>query len=86
MSTVTLFDIFRVAEGSAATPCLHFSSLPSLAALRSSQLRQEDRLFEQSCPYIPLRPLRTEDDEPREEEGGATAHAESEQRSAADGA
>lgn len=86
MSTVTLFGIFRVAEGSAATPCLHFSSLPSLAALRSSQLRQEDRLFEQSRPYIPLRPLRTEDDEPSEEEGGAKAHAESEQRSATDGA
>lgn len=85
MITVTqCFDTLRVASGDAATPCLHDSSLSSLSALRSSLFRQVDRWIEKCCPYDPLRPLRTDDDEPCEEEGGATAHAESERRSATD--
>lgn len=72
----------RVAVGSAATPCLRASSLPSLAALRSSLLEQVDRLnMKESRVPLFTRPSCGVDDELCEEEQSTRTSVKAERRS-----
>lgn len=72
-----------VAVGSAATPCLRASSLPSLAALRSSLLEQVDRLnMKESRVPLFTRPPCGVDDELCEEEQSTRTSVKGKRRSA----